>query len=389
VAVLTAIVSAACDSGSGPTTPPTPTTITVTAISPATGSTFGGTAVTITGTGFVAGVTVQIGGTAATDVVVTNSTTITAKTAAHVEGAGNVVVAAGTVTGSLPSGFTFVTPAVGPNSPPTVGSISVTAPRPKQPKTLASVGDRMTLTASINDAETPLSGLTIQWSSLPSIGTFTGTGASVQWTAPASTSSPQTVILMLTVLEQYQEPDSSGLPVQREHRVQKTTSVKVHDTVKEVSDMAVDFLELFSDSSITNPALVLHNFSQTCDGGKGYEDEYGDVVISREKKLILTHDITPPSVFQYAFGSTKQACTNKGQTPGDVCVEVPVHWTDRDLDDDEFHDVRGTDYVTGVYENAAWRLCHSRWDAIDTLTGKPVQMDFDRSRIIIKGPKDR
>src|SRR5690606_14972798 len=104
--------------------------------------------------------------------------------------------------------------------------------------------------------------------------------------------SPQTVVLMLTVLERYQEPDASGLPVEREHRVQRTANVRVHDTRKEVTDMAVDFLELFSDSSIVSPEAVLHNFSQTCDGGDGYAEEYNDILINRSQREIVSFEVT-------------------------------------------------------------------------------------------------
>ena len=53
---------------------------TVSSVSPNSGSTAGGTAVTITGTNYAAGATVTFGSTAATNVVVVNSTTITATT---------------------------------------------------------------------------------------------------------------------------------------------------------------------------------------------------------------------------------------------------------------------------------------------------------------------
>ena len=223
-----------------------------------------------------------------------------------------------------------MTPSASVNTPPTVSAIAVQAPRPEQPSTLASIGDRMTLTASVNDAETSLSDLILEWSVLPNVGTFTGTGASVQWTAPSSTTSPQTIVLMLTVLERYLEPDASGLPVQREHRVQRTTTLKVHDTVKEVSEMAVDFLTLFSNSGLT-PEVVLHNFSKTCDGVKGYSQEYDDIVISRANVVILSHTITPPTFFEYEFGADNACSRTQKPTPGDVCVEVPITWTDRNI----------------------------------------------------------
>jgi hypothetical protein len=64
----------------------------VLSISPTSGSTDGATAVTISGNNFLSGATVQIGGVMATNVIVTNSTTITASTPAHAVGAADVTV---------------------------------------------------------------------------------------------------------------------------------------------------------------------------------------------------------------------------------------------------------------------------------------------------------
>jgi glucose/arabinose dehydrogenase len=97
---------------------------TVTSISPTTGPATGGTPVTIGGTGFLSGATVTLGGTAATSVVVVNSTTITATTAAHAAGAVNVVVTnTDTQSGTLTSGFTYsVSSTVSSISPTSIGA---------------------------------------------------------------------------------------------------------------------------------------------------------------------------------------------------------------------------------------------------------------------------
>jgi phosphatidylinositol-3-phosphatase len=96
----------------GGTTNPAPT---VSSITPNSGPTAGGTSVTISGTGFVSGATVSLGGAAATNVVVTNSTTITATTAPHSAGVVDVVVAnQDTQTGTLVQGFSYA------NSQPSV-----------------------------------------------------------------------------------------------------------------------------------------------------------------------------------------------------------------------------------------------------------------------------
>jgi hypothetical protein len=65
---------------------------TVSGVNPTSGPAAGGTSITISGTGFAAGATVTLGGAAATSVVVSNSTTITATTPAHAAGIVDVVV---------------------------------------------------------------------------------------------------------------------------------------------------------------------------------------------------------------------------------------------------------------------------------------------------------
>jgi hypothetical protein len=104
---------------------------TVTSVSPSTGPTAGGTAVTITGTNFASGATVMFGGTAATNVAVTNSTTITATTPAHAVGAVTVTVTnSNGLSGSLATGFAYVAPptvtSVSPSSGSTAGGTAVT-----------------------------------------------------------------------------------------------------------------------------------------------------------------------------------------------------------------------------------------------------------------------
>ncbi|HEX3354992.1 MAG TPA: galactose oxidase-like domain-containing protein, partial [Terriglobales bacterium] len=81
---------------------------TVTSISPTSGTTAGGTPVTVSGTGFLAGASLSLGGTAASNVVVSNSTTITATTPAHAAGAVTVTVTnTDSQSGSLNNGYTY------------------------------------------------------------------------------------------------------------------------------------------------------------------------------------------------------------------------------------------------------------------------------------------
>jgi hypothetical protein len=86
----------------------------VSGVNPTSGPTAGGTSITVSGTGFAAGATVTLGGTAATNVVVSNSTTITATTPAHAAGTVDVVVTnSNGQSGGKLGAFTYTAPAGG------------------------------------------------------------------------------------------------------------------------------------------------------------------------------------------------------------------------------------------------------------------------------------
>jgi IPT/TIG domain len=111
-----------CDgrSPSAPTPPIPSAPLTVTLISPNTGSTLGSGPVTIRGTGFQSGATITLDG-AATNVTVVNDTIVTATASPHAAGTVDVVVTnPGGETSRLAGGYTYVT----------VPQLSVTAVSP-------------------------------------------------------------------------------------------------------------------------------------------------------------------------------------------------------------------------------------------------------------------
>jgi len=104
---------------------------TVSSLSPTSGSTLGGTAVIVRGTNFAAGTTVKFGTAAATNVVIVNSTMITATTPAGSAGAVIVTVTnSNGLTGSLANGYTYIVPpavsSLSPTTGPTGGGTIVT-----------------------------------------------------------------------------------------------------------------------------------------------------------------------------------------------------------------------------------------------------------------------
>ena len=103
---------------------------TITGVDPFEGPTTGGTTVTISGTHLTGTTGVTFGGLNATDVIVVNDSTVTAKTPAHPEDFADVEVTTPGGTATLAFGFTYVAPptlnSASPAAGPIAGGTSVT-----------------------------------------------------------------------------------------------------------------------------------------------------------------------------------------------------------------------------------------------------------------------
>src|SRR5262249_21070904 len=153
------------------------TALQVTRVAPSAITTRGGTPLTISGVDFSAGATVLIGGASATEITVVNSTTITAIAPPHGPGSADVVVTSNGRTASLPAAVSFVT-----NEPPIIASTVVRGTNPREPVQFADLDESVAVSATVTDAETPVSSLQFTWSS--SVGRFSGSGPTVTWIAP-------------------------------------------------------------------------------------------------------------------------------------------------------------------------------------------------------------
>jgi IPT/TIG domain-containing protein len=349
--VAVAFAAARCGSSKAPTAPQPPA-LRISSISPAVGSTTGGSVVVVVGTDFASDATLSVGGVAATGIIVQGTTTIRATIGARgTAGSGDVVVTSGGRTTTLANSFTFVPPS-GANQPPVVSTMRSIGPRTGQPSGFADVDETIGFVATIIDAETAPSDLDYEWTGP---GSFSGSGATVAWRAP---SAPAPATVTLKVVERYTEGAVT-------HRNESTRAfvVDVHDSQKEILDMGEDFLTLFSQSNIgTNQ--VLHNFSTTCDKGRGRDDEKGDVDKNRAdyvedfSKFRITR--RPPVTFN--FGGR---CTFRLRA-ADACAAYAVHWevVDRRTGSRGVSD--GIDHVTAVLENNRWLLCHSDFEGAET-----------------------
>jgi hypothetical protein len=367
VLLCTAGVFAGCSSSP---TAPTQTALTVASVAPSRGGTGGGTTVTITGSGFSAGAAVTVGGTPATDIKVVSATSITAVTPSRTAaGSSDVTVTVAATSASLAGGFNYVAPS-GTNQPPVIAGITSVGSRPNEPPAFADIGETITLTATVTDNETASSALTYEWSGP---GTFSGTGNSVSWTAPASIPSrPSPTTVTLRVTENYTE----GGVAQRNVSTGSYT-ISVHDTQTEVMDNGEDFLTLFSHSEIP-VAQVMHNFTPSC---PGTTDETSDVNRARQQyvedfsKFRISR--LPPVEINFrgtflAFGQPTRI------RRADAAAQFQIHWEITYIIDVDAQRRKGTrevtdgvDYVTARLENDRWMLCSSDWNgtSVDTLTG--------------------
>lgn len=235
------------------------------------------------------------------------------------------------------------------NTPPMVKSITVS-------DALAEVGTPITVTATVEDAETAVDKLTYTWSA-PN-GTFAGTGPVVAWTAGADAQTPADMTLTLTVTETY----ISG-STQATNTATGTVSVHVNNSPKELMEMSLRFLGNFADSRVS-PDTCVSDFTTSCSGKK---DEFTDITNNRHDFLILSStlrysgiDPAPPkaktTVHTYcAFTSRVIAKEPWGCTP----AECPY---------DTIQSVQGDCFTTNVYEQGRWWLCESHFNPSRALT---------------------
>ena len=267
--------------------------------------------------------------------------------------------------GPTPPSPVVVTPPVvdpGPvvnNTPPVVGAFTVQGTRTKEPANFADVSESVPVTVQVTDSESNPNDLKYNWSA--TLGTFSGTGRSVTWKAPAIVDGPTEVTLNLEVVETY---TSQGKSIDNK----PTGSVKLwlHDSIKEVGDMSRQFLLDFSDSSIPT-ATVMRNFG-TDASCYGTEAETSDVAKNRTDFEIKTWTVDPPTT-SVNFGGSCPIPT-RNPAPGDACSRVHTDWHSvarRDLDGlakGESSDAHGVDYIAALYYPSPqnkWKLCDSQY----------------------------
>jgi len=299
--------------------------------------------------------TVTIGGVAATNVTVLSPTTIQAVTGAHVAGAGDVVVTVGAQSATLTGGFTFVAPLV--NTLPVIASLAIQGKRANEPANFADVGEEVVVTAVVRDAETPVDKLLFEWTA--DAGAFTGSGPSVRWQAPVSLVTPTQIKVTLKVTETLGTVLARGLTSAATQSVTASSTIRVHDSLKEIRDLSVTFLEDFSHQTLS-PTQIVRNFWSGC---SGKEDELGDIEGNQRKYQITRYTLGTSPGAAIGFQGT---CSFRAKK-GDGCVWTPVEWHSVCKSTDcgtigKTETAIGTDQTTAVYRDSRWWLCDSDFD---------------------------
>ncbi len=260
-----------------------------------------------------------------------------------------------------------VTPDPGPvvtNAPPVITRFTVQSTRVNTPPNFSEVLEDLPIVVDIADPEPSSIELKYNWSS--SVGTVTGAGRSVTWKAPADAATPADVTIVLEVVETY---TSQGKNL--ENRVSGTTTVRLHNSVKEVGEMARQFLLDFSDSRITDIPFIMRNFQPDC---YGTADETQQVTDNRRNFEILTSAVEDPGKTTINFGGS---CPFPGRNPqkADACSYIRADWTSRvkrtfdDLTAGQITTAKGIDHIASMYyrDQKRWRLCDSQYEGLSTL----------------------
>jgi hypothetical protein len=260
---------------------------------------------------------------------------------------------------------TPITPSPGPgpgpivnNTPPVIGKFTVQGTRTNEPPSFADASEEVPVSVEVTDAESAISDLKFNWAA--SFGTFSGSGPKVIWKAPASVVTPTTVTLNLEVVETY---TSQGQQVT--NKPTGSTTLSLHDSVKEVGDLASLFLKDFSDSTIP-VRVVMRNFQPDC---YGTADETGDVTANRANFTIVQSRVESPAT-TVSFGGL---CPYRDNKRGDACAQVRTFWKSiakvnlPGLNAGDTTYASGVDQVAAMYykDQQQWRLCDSQFKGDD------------------------
>jgi hypothetical protein len=252
-----------------------------------------------------------------------------------------------------------------PNTKPAVDAITAQGRRARQPAQFADVKETIDLAATVRDAETSIDELVYQWSA--AVGTFSGAGRTVTWTAPDTIEQPTVVTITLKVIENYGHP---GQPKIYSQDTTATVTVALHNTAKELGDMAFRFLDEFSKPQTSQDWRdIMRDFkASACPDPGEFDSEKFDVERHYNNFFMHSYAIGTPSVVA-DFGG---ACAVPGRNPlrGDACVTASVRWDSTEVTKagQPRSETSGVDYISAAYSTTdrRWWLCGSSYVPTDS-----------------------
>jgi hypothetical protein len=264
------------------------------------------------------------------------------------------------------------------NTPPVVKSIAVSDTR-------VEAGAPVTLTATVEDAETPVANLSFSWTIPPGSVTGTGNGSTLTFTPSPELRTPADYEIGVTVTERY---TSAG--VQAENKATGSVTLHVNNSPRELADMSLRFLGDFANSKVS-PDKCVAEFSDSCRGKKAEFDDIDDnrhdyeIIASTLRHTSLTIASSRVSATVHTFCSfTSKVITT--QPRDEYClshncalgsIQGPV---------------TGDCITTNVYQNGRWWLCDSSFGPLPGQTLTAFARAFfhvDRHERATRGPIGR
>ena len=234
-------------------------------------------------------------------------------------------------------------PVVDPATAPMIQSITV-------PTSRVDAGTDVTITAVVEDAETPLTALAYQWSA--NAGTITGSGPTATWRMPLGITSGVDVTVTLTVIDTH-DAVVNNVVVKQQYVVVKTSApFRVHDSTAEVKALARKFLvDLFGNSSVP-PAACMVDFADMCANyGEGKINELQQIVENRAAVVTTRVEMFNQDVrfFSPTFGTVHSATQYTGYFINDPVIGTTC----------------GDFELTMVYVGNRWWICESYFNEDD------------------------
>lgn len=212
----------------------------------------------------------------------------------------------------------------------------------------AEIDEEIEATCTAEPAVVAPAELVYEWSAQK--GAFIGSGSRVRWRAPGlSERTPASYDITATVVERYSVLKEDGTTETREGRASASSRVYVNNSLKEINEMGIEFLQDFADSS-RSPEYVVRNFSDNC---RGKADELGDIQRNRETYTILSHTLGNPST---TFNTPRTFADSR----------IPCQFTARIKATGQIEVATGECQLTAVYENWRWWLCDSHFRGTTT-----------------------